>query len=92
MAQVMVNFRLDADIKRDMEDACKEMGLTTTAAFKIFATKVGREKKIPFSLEADPFYSEENIARLRQAIADMDAGKGIVRELIEVDDDEIDMA
>ena len=87
MAQAMVNFRLDADIKRDMEEACKEMGLTATAAFKIFATKVGREKKIPFPLEVDPFYSEENMALLRKAMADADAGKFTVRELIEVDDD-----
>lgn len=54
MAQVMVNFRIDEDVKRSMEQACKEMGLSMTAAFTIFATKVGKEKRIPFEITASP--------------------------------------
>ena len=52
MAQVMVNFRIDEDVKKNMEQACKEMGLNMTAAFTIFATKVGKEKRIPFEITA----------------------------------------
>ena len=44
MAQVMVNFRMDEDVKKSMEQACREMGLSMTTAFTIFATKVGKEK------------------------------------------------
>lgn len=54
MAQVMINFRIDEDTKRDMELACKEMGLTMTTAFTIFAKKVGKENRIPFEITADP--------------------------------------
>lgn len=54
MAQVMVNFRIDEDIKKAMEQACREMGLSMTTAFTIFAAKVGREKRIPFEITADP--------------------------------------
>ncbi len=54
MAQVMVNFRMDEDVKKSMEQACREMGLSMTAAFTIFATKVGREKRIPFEITAEP--------------------------------------
>lgn len=36
-----VNFKLDTDVKESMEDACKAMGLTLTAAFTIFAKKLG---------------------------------------------------
>ena len=54
MAQVMVNFRMDEDLKRHMEQACKEMGLSMTAAFTIFAAKVSREKRIPFEITAQP--------------------------------------
>lgn len=53
MAQVMINFRIDEDTKRDMELACKEMGLTMTTAFTIFAKKVGKEKRIPFEITAE---------------------------------------
>lgn len=50
----MINFRIDEDTKRDMELACKEMGLTMTTAFTIFAKKVGKEKRIPFEITAEP--------------------------------------
>lgn len=52
MAQVMVNFRMDENIKKNMEQACREMGLSMTTAFTIFATKVGKEKRIPFEITA----------------------------------------
>ena len=54
MAQaVNVNFKLDADIKRSMEEACADMGLTMSAAFTIYAKKVSRERRIPFEITAD---------------------------------------
>lgn len=82
MAQtVNVNFKLDEDVKKSMEQACNELGLSMSAAFSIFARKVGREKRIPFEVSVDPFYSEENMARLRKAIQDLDAGKGTVHEV-----------
>ena len=88
MAQtVNVNFKLDADVKKKMEQACSDMGLSMSAAFAIFAKKVGRERRIPFEVSADPFYSESNMAYLRRGIAALNAGKGIEHELIEDDDE-----
>ncbi len=82
MARVVnINFKLDEDIKKSMEQACNELGLSMSAAFSIFARKVGREKRIPFEVSVDPFYSEENMARLKKAIQDLDAGKGTVHEV-----------
>jgi hypothetical protein len=46
-----------------------------------------RQGKIPFEIAADPFYSEANQARLMKSIAQLEAGKGTARELIEVDDE-----
>lgn len=83
MAQAMVNFRIDEDLKKSMEATCKEMGLSMTAAFTLFATKVTREKRIPFDICVDPFYSKENMARLKKAADDMDAGLGTVHEIVE---------
>ena len=84
----MVNFRLDEDLKKSMEQVCKELGLSMTTAFTIFASKVSREKRIPFEVELDPFYSEANMSRLKKAIDDAKSGKNMtVHELIEVDDD-----
>ena len=88
MAQAMVNFRMDAELKQRMEETCRKMGLTLTAAFTMFAAKVTQDRRIPFEVtaEPDPFYSEENIARLRAAIADVKAGRNLTKhELIEID-------
>ena len=58
---VNVNFKLDADVKKSMEQACSELGLSMSAAFTVFAKKVGREKRIPFEVSVDPFYSDSNL-------------------------------
>ena len=83
MATTMVNIRMDEDVKRDMEQTCKDLGMNMTTAFTIFAKKMGRERRIPFEVSVDPFYSEENLAHLRRSLAELDAGKGTVHELIE---------
>ena len=86
MAQAMVNFRMDEDLKKNMEETCKKMGLSMTAAFTMFATKVTTEQRIPFEIVADPFYSEENMQRLRASITAVEAGEKSLKEhdLIEV--------
>ena len=60
MSQSMVNFRMDSDLKKNMEETCKKMGLTMTAAFTMFATKVTNEQRISFEIVADPYYSRSN--------------------------------
>lgn len=89
MAQaVNVNFRMDADLKRSMEEACSELGMTMTTAFTIFAKKVSREKRIPFDVSVDPFYSESNMRYLTQIARDVAEGRAhfAEHELIEVDE------
>ncbi|KAF5043691.1 RelB antitoxin [anaerobic digester metagenome] len=78
---VNINFRMDADLKNNMEKACRELGLTPTAAFTIFATKVAREKRIPFEVAVDPFYSDQNMARLKKSIAQMESTGGTIHEV-----------
>ena len=86
MAQtVNVNFKLDADVKRNMEQACADMGLSMSAAFTVFAKKVGRERRIPFEISADPFYAQSNMEHLRRGIAALNGGEGVKHELIEDD-------
>lgn len=72
---VNVNFKLDPDVKKSMEQACAELGLSMSAAFTVFAKKVGREKRIPFEVSVDPFYSDSNIRYLEQKMSDYKAGK-----------------
>ena len=79
MSQAMVSFRMDAELKKTTEEICKEMGLTLTSAFTIFAAKVAQERAIPFKLALpprDPFYSEENFSRIERALDHLDKGEG----------------
>ena len=88
MAQaVNVNFRMDADLKRSMEEACSELGMSMTTAFTIFAKKVSREKRIPFDVSVDPFYSESNLRYLHQIARDVAEGRAhfAEHELAEAD-------
>ena len=76
----MVNFRMDAELKRNMESVCREMGLTMTAAFTMYAAKVSRERRIPFEISADPFYSASNMEHLARVTAEIDNGTAKLTE------------
>ena len=75
MTQSMVNFRMDSDLKKEMEQVCKDMGMSMTTAFTIFTKKVCMEKRIPFEITADPFYSAANMERLERSIQKKERGE-----------------
>lgn len=85
MAQAMVNFRMDEELKKNMEQICQDMGMSMTTAFTIFAKKVTREKRIPFEVSVDPFYSEKNMKYLDKIITDIETGRAnlVEHELLE---------
>lgn len=80
MTQTMVNFRMDSELKKSMEKICSDMGMSMTTAFTIFAKKVTKERRIPFEITADPFYSEANMRYLDRVIADIESGKAKLTE------------
>jgi len=65
MAQI--SLRVDDDVKEQAEQVCVDIGISMSAAINIFLKKLGREHRIPFEVSADPFYSAENIAKLKAA-------------------------
>ena len=67
MAQTLVNFRIDEETKKEMEELCNELGITISAALNIFIKKKIREKRIPFEVSIDPFYSESKIKGLEKS-------------------------
>ncbi|MBQ4523139.1 MAG: type II toxin-antitoxin system RelB/DinJ family antitoxin [Lachnospiraceae bacterium] len=80
MAQAMINFRMDEELKKNMEETCKDLGLSMTTAFTIFAKKMTREKRIPFEVSVDPFYSESNMTYLKKVVEDIESGKAVLAE------------
>lgn len=83
MAQVNVKIN-DVDKERAVE-ALKEMGLTLSAAIQMFISKVGRERRIPFEVSADPFYSDENMERLIRSAKEIETTGGTVHDLSELE-------
>lgn len=79
MAQI--SLRVDDDTKLLAEQTCEDLGISMTTAITIFLKKMGRERRIPFEVSVDPFYSDANMERLRASIAQMEATGGTVHEV-----------
>ena len=45
-----MTFRLDADVKEQMSSICRELGMTTSTAFNLFARAFVRAKGMPFAV------------------------------------------
>lgn len=83
MAQICLS--IDDDVKREAEQVCEDMGMSMSAAVNIYLKRLGRERRIPFEVMAEPFWSSENAAILDRRIADIRAGRNVSEhELIEV--------
>ena len=77
MANTNINIRMDADLKRQFEAFCADMGMTMTTAFNIFARKAVRENRIPFEISGDVPNAEtvEAIQEVKRMKADPSLGK-----------------
>lgn len=81
MAQTTISARMDDALKRDFDSVCNDLGLSMTTVITMLAKKMTREKRLPFEVSIDPFYSDENMERLRRSIAQMEATGGTVHEV-----------
>ncbi|MEE0809797.1 type II toxin-antitoxin system RelB/DinJ family antitoxin [Blautia sp.] len=81
MAQTTVSVRMDDALKKEFDSVCTDLGLSMTTAITMLAKKMTREKRLPFEVSIDPFYSDENMARLRKSIAQMESSGGTVHEV-----------
>ncbi len=78
-----ISVRVDEDVKNRAEETFDEIGISMSAAITVFLKTVARERRIPFELSADPFYSQSNMEHLRRGISALNSGKGTSHELIE---------
>jgi len=65
----------------------KYLGKITDDNYDILLEALNNGEEVEYEYD-DPFFSLENVKRLTRSIAALEAGKGTVHELIEVDDDE----
>lgn len=81
MAQATISIRIDPNLKNEFDEVCTELGVTMSTAVIMLAKKMTREKRIPFDVSVDPFYSEENRQRLRESMHQMETTGGTIHEV-----------
>ena len=77
MGQTTITIRIDEGLKKDFDRVCDDLGMPMSTAVNIFAKKVVREKRIPFEVSMDPFYSDGNLAALKKSIEQIRSGKTV---------------
>lgn len=85
MAQTTISIRMDDGLKHDFDQVCNDLGLSMTTAITMLAKKMAQEKRIPFEVSIDPFYSVSNMAAFRESMAQMQQGKTVTKTLEELD-------
>ncbi len=85
MPQTNINIRMDEELKRNFEHVCDELGMNMSTAMTIFAKKMTRERRIPFEVSYDPFYSESNLKALRRSREQLSDGKTVSKSIDELE-------
>ncbi len=74
-----LQIRLDDALRDKAQAVAAGMGLELSSAVKMFLTQMIYENGMPFKPKSDPFYSAENVDHLKKVLADLKAGKNIVK-------------
>ena len=84
------SVRMDSSVKANLDEFCAAVGMNTNTAINMFARVVTRDKRLPFDVSMDKFYSDSNIRYLTKLKGDLESGKLKLteHELIEIEDDD----
>ncbi len=85
MSQTTLSVRMDDALKKDFDNVCGELGMSMTTAITMLAKKMTREKRLPFEVSLDPFYSQSNMAALSESIESFRQGRTVTKSLEELE-------
>ena len=86
MAQTTLSVRMDAELKRQLDALCADVGMTTSTAVNMFAKAFVRERRLPFDVVAsDPFYSQANLQHLQHSARQLEEGRTVAKTLEELE-------
>ena len=88
MSTTAISIRLDSDIKKQFDELCKEFGISTNAAFNLFARAVVRSQAIPFPISLNASGPEKRSVDAQNALSNIQSLSA--REEHEWTDEEID--
>jgi len=72
---VVINFKTDADVKKEAQEIAKEMGISLSAVLNMYLTKFVREKKLDIKVEKISNFNEQTQKDILEAEADRKAGR-----------------
>ncbi len=64
-----ITFRIDSEVEQQMSAICKELGMSTSTAFSLFANAFVRAKGMPFPITVHPL-PEYGVIPAEQMAAD----------------------
>ena len=82
---VLVNFRIDKKLKENVDKVCRELGITMSAAFNMFARNLVKNKNINFSTTKE-FNSGFNIGNLFNTLDDIGIHSKKTKKNVVIDD------
>lgn len=82
-----VSIRLDDDELYELDILLEQMGMTKQTFYNVYTKTAIRERKIPFTIEADsdPFYSDDNHKRLLESFQQEKDGQIVTKSLDELE-------
>jgi len=92
VGQTNITIRIDEDIKKDAESLFAKLGLNMSSAVNVFFRQAVSEQAIPFQIKTKTdeekykaYFNEYNLKILAESIAELKAGKGIVKTMAELE-------
>lgn len=85
MAQTTISVRMDDALKQQFDAVCEELGLSMSTAITMLAKKMAREKRLPFEVSIDPFFSRSNMEALQESIQQLREGKVVTKTMEELE-------
>ncbi|MDO5115050.1 MAG: type II toxin-antitoxin system RelB/DinJ family antitoxin [Synergistaceae bacterium] len=89
MPQTTITIRTDAGTKKRFDEFCSEVGMNTSVAINMFMKATINAGELPFrvsrgrpAIDDDKFFSGANLAHLKRAITEAEAGKLTEHELL----------
>jgi len=87
-----LTVRIDDDVKKDAEILFEKLGMSISGAINIFFRQAIREQAMPFAIRAktkeekyNEYFNPYNMKILEESIAELKAGKGIIKTMAELE-------
>lgn len=65
MAKSTLKVRMDAELLRELEDFCADVGMSVSTLITVFACRVVKDQKLPFEIKGD-IPNEETLAAIEE--------------------------